>query len=74
MGDDTGYPSSMYPGGSEDDFNKLRAKIAQLETDKAQLTADNEQMKKELAWHNGEGHAAGCPQGYHNCKCGKAQP
>lgn len=34
MGDDTMVPSSMYPGGSEDDFNALRK---ELEEAKAEL-------------------------------------
>lgn len=31
MGDDTAVPSSMYPGGSEDDFNALRKKLVEAE-------------------------------------------
>jgi len=27
MGDDTMYPASMYPGGSEEDFDKLRSEL-----------------------------------------------
>lgn len=63
MGDDTAVPSSIYPGGSEDDFNALRAEIAQLKADKAQL-------EKNLAWCSGEGHAVCCPQCYDDCNCG----
>lgn len=31
-------------------------------------------LDKQIAWYCGEGHHAGCPQGWSHCKCGAPEP
>lgn len=88
MGDDTGCPSSAYPGGSEDDFNELRADLVKVKEERAtivglaqkraqmivELQERIKSLEAKLAWCSGEGHSDTCPQCYDDCNCGKEKP